>query len=817
MNDAQRAACAVPPERLNRRCRPAEFPFQTTAEIAEPEATLTQERALSALELGVRIGAAGHNVFVMGMPGSGRHAAVRRYLERVAATRPPPDDWCYLNRFRDPQRPKALRLPPGRGTQLKADMKELVRDLRAGLPEALESEAHHKRRAEVEREFEEIDRRSLEELQKEAQKGELALVQTPNGMAILPARKGEVLGREEFERLPEEEQRRTRQHIEIVSQMLRKHLEAAPRWQRDRHRRLREVDREATAGIVRVHIEELRAKYAEHAEVLEHLTDVESDLVENASSSLREEQGSLTIPGLERLETQASPSRYDVNVLVDGRALSGAPVVYEGNPTYQNLIGQIDTVAHFGVLKTDFMLVRPGALHRANSGFLILDAERLLMQPFAWEALKHALFERCVRIESLGQRLSLISTLSLEPDRIPLNVRVVLIGMRRVYDLLCEYDSEFAELFKVAADFDDTIERTAENMQLYARVVAASARREGLKPLEAAAVARLVEHGSRLAGDSRKLSTHLRSVEDAVREADHFAAAAGAELVRAADVERALQEQQRRLARVHGEILDAIRCNSLLVETDGEAVGQINGLSVIRAGTTLFGQPSRITATVRIGEGDVLDIEREVKLGGAIHSKGVLILSALIGSRFGWKQPLSLHGSLVFEQSYGAVEGDSASLAEACALLSAIAQVPLRQSLAVTGSINQRGVVQVIGGVNEKIEGFFEACRQRRLTGSQGVIVPADSVPHLMLNDEVIAAVERGSFHLYAVRTLDEALNLLTGLESGERDSAGVYAQGSFNSLVDERLRELAHQRQEFAREALLTPATTNQPTRGTG
>ena len=817
MNDAQRAACAVPPERLNRRCRPAEFPFQTTAEIAEPEATLTQERALSALELGVRIGAAGHNVFVMGMPGSGRHAAVRRYLERVAATRPPPDDWCYLNRFRDPQRPKALRLPPGRGTQLKADMKELVRDLRAGLPEALESEAHHKRRAEVEREFEEIDRRSLEELQKEAQKGELALVQTPNGMAILPARKGEVLGREEFERLPEEEQRRTRQHIEIVSQMLRKHLEAAPRWQRDRHRRLREVDREATAGIVRVHIEELRAKYAEHAEVLEHLTDVESDLVENASSSLREEQGSLTIPGLERLETQASPSRYDVNVLVDGRALSGAPVVYEGNPTYQNLIGQIDTVAHFGVLKTDFMLVRPGALHRANSGFLILDAERLLMQPFAWEALKHALFERCVRIESLGQRLSLISTLSLEPDRIPLNVRVVLIGMRRVYDLLCEYDSEFAELFKVAADFDDTIERTAENMQLYARVVAASARREGLKPLEAAAVARLVEHGSRLAGDSRKLSTHLRSVEDAVREADHFAAAAGAELVRAADVERALQEQQRRLARVHGEILDAIRCNSLLVETDGEAVGQINGLSVIRAGTTLFGQPSRITATVRIGEGDVLDIEREVKLGGAIHSKGVLILSALIGSRFGWKQPLSLHGSLVFEQSYGAVEGDSASLAEACALLSAIAQVPLRQSLAVTGSINQRGVVQVIGGVNEKIEGFFEACRQRRLTGSQGVIVPADSVPHLMLNDEVIAAVERGSFHLYAVCTLDEALNLLTGLESGERDSAGVYAQGSFNSLVDERLRELAHQRQEFAREALLTPATTNQPTRGTG
>jgi predicted ATP-dependent protease len=813
MNDLQRTDNTVPLERLNRRCRAAEFPFQTTAEITESDATLAQERALSALELGVRIGAAGHNIFLMGLPGSGRHAAVRRYLDSVAGTRPPPNDWCYLNRFEDPQRPKALRLRAGRGTQLKADMKELVRDLRAGPPEALESEAHHKRRAEVEREFDEVHRRSLEEVQKEAEKGELTLVQTPDGMAIVPVRKGEVLGREEFEALPEEERRHVREHMNVVGQMLRKHLEAAPRWQRDRHRRLRELDREATAAIVRVHIEELRAKYADNAEVLAHLTDVQTDLVENASSTLRGEQVSLVIPGLERLESHADLSRYDVNVLIDGRAVSGAPIVYEGNPTYQNLIGQIDTVAQLGMLKTDFTLVRAGALHRANGGFLILDAERLLTQPFAWEALKHALFDRCVRIESLGQRLSLISTLSLEPDRIPLAVRVVLIGTRHVYDLLCEYDHEFAELFKVAADFDDTIERTDENTQLYARVLAGSARREGLKPLEAAAVARLVEYGSRLAGDSRKLSTHLRSIEDALREADQFAAAAGVELVRASDVERALQEQQRRLARVHAEILDAIRSNSLLVETDGEAIGQVNGLSVTRAGTTLFGQPSRITATVRIGEGDVLDIEREVKLGGAIHSKGVLILSALIGARFGWKQPLSLHGSLVFEQSYGGVEGDSASLAEACALLSAIALVPLRQSLAVTGSINQRAVVQVIGGVNEKIEGFFEACRQRGLTGSQGVILPADNVPHLMLSDEVIASVERGSFHLYAVRTLDDALSLLTGLESGARDSSGAYPPGTFNSRVDERLRELAQHRQEFTREALLTPANaTKQP-----
>jgi predicted ATP-dependent protease len=800
MSPTQPGTCEVATENLSRRCRAEEFRFRTTAEMPQEEGTLGQERALSALDLAVQIAAAEHNVFVMGTPGSGRHAAVQRHLARAAASRPPPNDCCYLNRFDDPQRPRALRLPPGRGTQLKSDMRELVRDLRASLPEALESEGHRKRRSEIERELDQIQERSLEALRKEAANCELALVQTPDGVGLAPMKKDEVLAREEFDRLPADEQKRIRGRMETVGELLRKHVEAIPRWHRDRHRRLRDLDREATARLVRLHIEELRTKYAESPEILEHLGAVESDLIESGGAYLRTDTTVVTIPGLEPLDVSSRLSRYDVNVLIDGRSATGAPVIYEGTPTYQNLIGQIDNIAQFGVLKTDFMLIRPGALHRANGGFLILDAERLLGQPFAWEALKHALFERCVRIESLGQRLGLISTLSLEPERIPLATRVVLIGTRRVYDLLCAFDPEFAELFKIVADFDDTVERTAENTQRYAAVTAACARREGLRPLEAAAVARLVEYGSRLAGDSRKLSTHLRSIEDAVREADHFARAEGQEAIRAADVQHALDEQQRRLARVHGEILDAIRRNNLLIETDGEAVGQINGLSAIQVGNTLFGQPSRITATVRIGEGEVLDIEREVKLGGAIHSKGVLILSGLIGSRFGSSRPLSLHARLVFEQSYGGVEGDSASLAEACALLSAIAQRPLRQSLAVTGSINQHGIVQVIGGVNQKIEGFFEACCQRGLTGSQGVIVPADNVPHLMLSEEVVSAVERGRFHIYQARTLDEALALLSGLEAGERDSSGEYPSGTLNALAEARLRELASRRQEFAR-----------------
>lgn len=790
----------IPTEHLSRRCRAEEFPFRTTAEMPQAEATLGQERALSALDLAVQITAAAHNVFVMGTPGSGRHPAVQGHLERAAASRPPPNDWCYLNRFDDPQRPRVLRLPPGRGTQLQSDMRELVRDLRASLPEALESEGHRKRRTEVEREFDQIQEQSLETLRKEAAKSELALVQTPDGVGLTPMQKGEVLAREEFDRLPTEEQKRIRGSMQRMGEILRKHVEAIPRLQRDRHRRLRELDREATAALVRLHIEELRTKYADSPDVLEHLGGVDSDLIESGGAYLRTDTPAVMIPGLEPLDVPSRLSRYDVNVLIDGRSAIGAPVTYEGNPTYQNLLGRIDNIAQFGVLKTDFMLIRPGALHRANGGFLILDAERLLSQPFSWEALKHSLFERCVRIESLGQRIGLISTLSLEPERIPLATRVVLIGTRRVYDLLCAYDPEFAELFKIVADFDDTVERTTENMQRYAALTACCARREGLRPLESGAVARLVEYGSRLVGDSRKLSTHLRSIEDAVREADHFAHAEGQEVIRAADVQHALNEQQRRLARVHGEILDAIRRNNLLIETDGEAVGQINSLSVIQVGKAVFGQPSRITATVRIGEGEVLDIEREVKLGGAIHSKGVLILSGLIGSRFGSSRPLSLQASLVFEQSYGGVEGDSASLAEACALLSAIAQKPLRQSLAVTGSINQHGLLQVIGGINEKIEGFFEACCQRGLTSSQGVIVPADNVPHLMLSEEVVSAVERGRFHIYQARTLDEALALLTGFEAGERDSCGEYPSGTLNALAEARLRELASRRQEFAR-----------------
>lgn len=801
---------AVPIAQLKRRCLPDSLGFVTTKELftsAGQESTASpppiQARALASLALGVGITSAGHNVYVMGLPGSGRHAAVREYLERIAPTRTAPDDWCYLNRFDDPQRPRAVRLPPGRGTQLKADVREMVQELRTALAQALESDAHRNRRAQVEREFEQRARESLEALRKLAERAQLVLIQAPDGFGVAPVRNGEVLPRGEFEKLPEDQQRRLRAQMEAVSEKVRAHFEAVPRWARDQQRRLRELDRDAIASIVNVHIAELRSGYTDCPPILDFLDKVQADLVDNAAAALRSEPPPVGIPGLEHAQSDAGLSRYDVNVLVDARAFEGAPVVYEGNPTYQNLIGQIDNVARYGVLTTDFSLVRSGALHRANGGFLILDAERLLAQPFAWEALKHALFEQCVRIEPLGQHLSLISTVTLEPDRIPLNIRVILIGTRHVYELMCQLDPEFSELFKVPADFDDIIDRNPENERRYADVIARTISREHLTPFDAAAIARLIEHGSRLAGDSRKLSMHLRSLEDTVREAHHFATAGQDLSVTSAHVERAIGEHRWRLARSNAAILEAIQSRTLLIDFDGDAVGQVNGLSVMQIGELWFGQPSRITATVRVGTGDVIDIEREVKLGGAIHSKGVLILSSLIGSRFGISRPLSLQASLVFEQSYGAIDGDSASLAEACALLSAISNIALRQSFGVTGSVNQHGVVQAIGGVNEKIEGYFDACRRQGLTGSQGVIIPADNVPHLMLGEDVIAAVVRDRFRVYAVRTLDDAIELLSGYTCGAAGADGCYPAGSFNERVDTRLSAFARRRQEFAPDTL--------------
>ncbi|HEY8521928.1 MAG TPA: ATP-binding protein [Gammaproteobacteria bacterium] len=788
---------------LYRRCDPALVPFATTAEVGGAVDSVGQARALDALAFGVRTQAFGYNLFVLGPSGSGRHEITRDFLEREAAKRPPPPDWCYLHNFEEERKPIAVRLPAGLGAELRADMARLVEELRGAIPAAFESEQYRAALGDINQEFDDRARASVEKLQQEAQARELSVLQTPQGFAIAPMRGGEVLGKEEYDRLPEEDKRRTDEAIAQLSALLREHLETLPKLQKERRDRIKALNRQVTERAAAQPIGQLEQKYRDFPTLLRYFAAVREDVLENARDFQPPEAQPpqmLGLPGM--LVGAGGPralTRYEVNVLVGHTADGHPPVVYETHPTLPNLLGRIDHLAQFGALVTDFTMIRPGALHRAYGGYLILDADRVLTEPYAWSALKRALYAREIRIESLGQLLSLVSTVSLEPEPIPLDVKVILVGERRIYYLLCALDPDFPQLFRVAADFEDRVDRSDENTAQYALLIAGMAREEGLRPLDREAVARVIEHAARLLGDSEKLTTRLRDVRDLLHEADYWAAAESSDTIRAAHVRRAVESQTRRADRVRSEIQEEIQRNTILIDTSGARVGQINGLSVRELGGFVFGHPVRITANVRLGDGKIVDIERETELGGPIHSKGVLILSSYLTARYAIDKPLSFAASLVFEQSYGGVEGDSASVAETCALLSALAELPISQSFAVTGSVNQHGQVQVIGGVNEKIEGFFDVCNRRGLTGDQGVLIPRDNVKHLMLRDDVVEAVRAGRFAIYPIAHVDEAIALLTGVPAGERDAEGNFPADTVNFRVEQKLRKLADLRQAAA------------------
>ncbi|MBX6763744.1 MAG: AAA family ATPase [Rubrobacteraceae bacterium] len=791
------------PSRLYRRCDPESLPFRTTEELEDLDGGMGQPRAVEAVRFGIGIDRPGYNIYALGPPGAGKHALVRHFLEEEAGKRRPPSDWVYVHDFERPYRPRAIELPPGMGVRLRRDMEQLVEELRPSLSSAFEGEEYQARRRAIEEEFSERSNRAFAELRRKAQERGLALLQTPMGWVFAPLREGQVLSPQQIQQLPEEEQRRLEQEVEELQQELQRVLsEEIPRWQREMQRRLRELNREVTNFAVGARIEELEEKYSSFEAVKRYLEEVRRDIVQNAQEILSPGQGHED--GERQQEQMHVPAarRYQVNVLVDRSRLEEAPVVYEDNPTYQNLLGRVEYMARMGALVTDFNMIRPGALHRANGGYLILDARRLLTQPFAWEGLKRALRSRLLRIESPGQMVGLISTISLEPEPIPLDVKVVLLGDRLLYYLLSALDPEFGQLFKVAADFDEEVDRSEENALLYSRLIASIARREGLMPFDRTGVARVIEHASRMVGDSRKLLVHVESLADVLREADYWARQNGNGAVTAADVQKAIDARTYRSDRLREKVQEQILRGTLLIDTEGERVGQVNGLSVIELGGFAFGRPNRISARIRMGRGEVVDIEREVKLSGPIHSKGVMILAGFLGGRYATRRPLSLSASLVFEQSYGGVEGDSASSAELYALLSAIAELPVKQSLAVTGSVNQHGDVQAIGGVNEKIEGFFDICRRRGLNGEQGVLIPASNVDNLMLRRDVVEAVERGDFHIYPVETIDEGIELLTGVPAGEPDEEGNYPEDTVNGMVERRLAELGERMRALARQS---------------
>ncbi len=783
--DATYQETRLAPERLRRRCDLSAARFATTDELKDPDGILAQERAVEAIRFGVGIRAEGYNLYAMGPEGHGRHTAVRQLLAERAAAEPMPPDWCYVFNFETPHKPSRLRLPAGRACKFRDDMRRLVEELQAGIPAAFETDEYRARRQEIETEFNERQEQAVGAIGDKARKEGVALVRTPSGFAFAPMHEDAVMEPDRFRALPKAEQERFEGLIARLQEELETVIQEVPKWRREAQRKLRELNRQVTRLAVNSLIEELKGEYAPLPEVLAYLGKVQEDVLDHAEYFRQAKEGeppSLFGIPLGKGEAGEPPlKRYQVNVLVEHSRPDGAPVIYEDNPNLGNLVGRIEHIAQMGTLLTDFTLIKAGALHRANGGYLVLDALKVLQQPFAWEALKRALRSREARAESPAQMMGLISTVSLEPEPIPLDVKVVLVGERLFYYLLYEYDPEFRELFKIAGDFEEDTGREASTELAHARMIAMLARKEKLPPLERAAVERVIEHASRYAGDAERLSLHMRDCADLLREAGFFAKGAGRTAMSAPDVQRAIEARERRADRVRRHLQREVLRGTLLVDTAGARVGQVNGLSVMQLGGFAFGMPHRITARVRLGSGKVVDIEREAELGGPIHSKGVLILSGFLAGRYAAKQPLSLSASLVFEQSYSGVEGDSASSAELYALLSAIAEVPISQSLAVTGSVNQHGDVQAIGGVNEKIEGFFDVCKGRGLTGLQGVLIPVSNVKHLMLRDEVVEAVAAGKFAVHAVESIDQGIEILTGMPAAE-----------VNRKVEERLVEFA-------------------------
>jgi lon-related putative ATP-dependent protease len=788
-------ATLLEPAQLYKHCDPAHLNFKTTADLEALSELIGQARALEAIRFGVSIRRDGYHVFVLGPAGAGRYSLVARELEGRAASEHSPRDWCYVNNYEAPHKPQAICLPTGRGEQFQRHMREFVEELRSVIPAAFESEEYHKRIEAMNEDFKRRQEDAIEDFGKLAREKGIGLIQTPTGFALAPLKNDEVITPDEFDKLPEEEQQKFKQEIRDLEEQLHKIIHHFPRWRREHHAKIRDFNRD-TIGLAVAHlIEELRAHYADLPEIQKYLDATQADLIENAGEL--HEPGSAE--GIEGVATATPLQRYEVNLMAKDGSVPGAPVVYEDHPTYQNLVGRIEHLSHMGTLVTNFGLIKPGALHRANGGYLILDVAKLLVQPYAYEGLKRALQTREIRIESLGEYFGLVSTLSLQPQPIPLDVKLVLFGERIFYHLLYQLDPDFTDLFKVAADIEDEVERTPENSMLYARMIAALVGKHKLSPFSQLAVARLIEHSSRLAGDASRMATHVRSLNNLLVESEHFAQAAHHDVVAAEDVQHAIDAQIHRASRLHEEMRRQILDGTILIDTDGAQVGQVNGLAVISLGSHNFAQPSRITATTRLGEGNVVDIEREVELGGAIHSKGVLILSSFLAARYSHSMPLSLNASLVFEQSYGGVEGDSASMAELCALLSALSGLPIRQGLAITGSVNQYGQAQAIGAVNEKIEGFFDVCKARGLTGEQGVLIPASNVKHLMLRNDVVQEVRAGRFFIHAVEDVDQAIALLTGVQAGEPDAEGNVPEGTVNYLVSAQLLLLSQMRKEYA------------------
>ncbi len=797
-------------KQLYTTCNPQKFDFTTTAELAERMSALGQDRAISAVELGINIKSKGYNLFCLGPEGTGKTSLVKRILEEESKKRPTPCDWAYVYNFDEPYKPHSISFPAGQACEFAKDIDKLIDDFSVAIPAVLESDEYKAGVSIIQEKYKHKKDEYLRILQKKAKGKNVSLLHMQVGLVVAPVKNGEVLSPEVFDSLPEAEKKQLLEDLNLMQEEIEKIAKDLPEWE-DKQRREHNLLREKFIKIaVKNPIDTLRQKYKGHREINDFLKNIQTHIIsniddflpaesENNTSSAEEDALSALLSKMNRQEEDKF-AKFKVNVIVKNEPNSGAPIVHLDHPTQGNLVGRVERIQQYGALLTDFTLIKAGALHHANGGFLLIDARKLLLQPFAWDSLKRALASKNIKIESPGDETS-FTTISLDPEPIPLDVKVILTGDEELYDLLSERDPDFSDFFKVEADFGTIMDRNDKNEIEYAKLIGSLSNKKKLRSLNKQAVARVIEHSSRLADDAKKLTAHIASIGDLLREADYWARESNSKQIGKKHIDMAIDAQIYRSDRIKQSMLEQIDDGTILMDTQGSKVGQINGLVVYNFSRFSFGKPARITAQARIGNGEFVNIERETNMSGPIHTKGVLILQSLIANRFAKNSPLSLSASIVFEQSYGGVDGDSASSTEYYCLLSAIANIPIKQNIAVTGSINQFGDIQPIGGVNEKIEGFFDVCKHRGLTGDQGVIIPRTNIGNLMLREDVIEAVNEGKFHIYAIDNVDDGIEILTGIKAGKPNAKGEFPKGSINWQVKRALDKFYELHAQYAKE----------------
>ena len=772
---------------------PEKVQCASTEEMQPMEEIIGQERALRALRFGLEIHESGFNVYTAGAQGTGRMTAVRSFLDELAKAKPRASDWVYVHNFEDQYEPNAIALPAGKGVLFREDMERFVEETRRALPRAFESEEYAKRRDETLKSLQERRTDLIARINQRAQEQGFVIQMSPIGLLTIPVINGRPVPDEEFINLPEGVRTEVQRRRDALNTELRSTLRQVQEIERRGAEVIKNLNHDIALYAIGNLVTDLKEKYADVPEVPEYIDAVQNDILENLQAFLGTDEQQPGVPPQFQAFIRELPFRkYDVNVIVDNANAKGAPVIVEQNPTFQNLLGKIEREVQFGIFTTDFTMIRSGSLHKANGGYLVLNMEDFLRNPFSWDGLKTALKTGKTVIEEPGERMGFITAKTIKPEAIPLDIKVALIGTPMLYQVLYQMDPDFKELFKVKADFDIVMERNDENAGKYADFMCNLVREENLLHLGRDAIARVIEYGSRLAEDQQKLSTQFAVIADLIREANFYAVQEGAEQVARQHVTKAIEEKVYRSNLIQKKIEEFIKRGIFLIETEGEKVGQVNGLSVVGLGDFAFGRPSRVTASIGVGREGIMDIEREAALGGPIHTKGVLIINGYLNGRYAHDKPLSLSARLVFEQSYSGIEGDSASSTELYALLSALSGLPLKQYLAITGSVNQKGEVQAIGGVNEKLEGFYEVCKAKGLDGNQGVLIPASNVQNLMLKEEIVEAAKAGKFRIYPVQTIDEGIEVLTGIPAGARREDGTYEEGTVNYLVDKRLQEMA-------------------------